>query len=201
MRHALPVRREVADGPADPGLSEAGRAQSERLAAYLSSERIDALYSSPMRRAVQTAMPIGDAHHLSVEIDDDVAEWDRHSNEYIPVEELKRANDPRWQQLIDGIRPDGAPSAAEFQAVVVAALERLISSHSSQRVAVVCHGGVINAYLAHVLGIGPATEFFYPNYTSIHRVAAARTGERSILSVNETAQLRGTGLPIGMYHG
>ena len=74
-------------------------------------------------------------------------------------------------------------------------------NYYARAAAIVCHGGVINAYLAHVLGIGPATEFFYPNYTSIHRVAAARTGERSILSVNETAHLRGTGLPIGMYHG
>ena len=61
-----------------------------------------------------------------------------------------------------------------------------------------CHGGVINGYLAHVLGLGEQA-FFYPNYTTIHRVAAARTGERSIVTVNETAHLRGTGLPIGLF--
>lgn len=201
MRHALPVRRVVAGGPADPELSEAGHAQAEHLAAYLSAEQLHALYSSPMRRAQQTAAPLAAAQDLPVRIEDDVAEWDRDSNEYVPVEELKRTNDPRWRQIVEGVRPDGAPSAEEFQATVVAALERLIASHWSQKIAVVCHGGVINAYLAHVLRIGPSTEFFYPNYTSIHRVAAARTGERSILSVNETAHLRGTGLPIGIHHG
>ena len=41
--------------------------------------------------------------------------------------------------------------------------------------------------------------FFYPNYTSIHRVAAARSGERSILAINETSHLRHTGLPAGLF--
>jgi len=50
-----------------------------------------------------------------------------------------------------------------------------------------------------VLGRNDSTSFFYPNYTGINRVAAARTGQRQILSVNETAHLRGTGLPIGLY--
>jgi probable phosphoglycerate mutase len=65
----------------------------------------------------------------------------------------------------------------------------------------VCHGGVINAYLTHILGIEDPSGFFYPNYTSIHRVAAARSGERSVLTINETAHLRGTGLPIGLFGG
>ena len=41
--------------------------------------------------------------------------------------------------------------------------------------------------------------FFYPNYTSINRIAAARGGERSIVTLNETSHLRGTGLPIGVF--
>jgi probable phosphoglycerate mutase len=64
----------------------------------------------------------------------------------------------------------------------------------------VCHGGVINGYLAHVLGLD-GQSFFYPNYTSIHRVAAARSGERSVVTINETSHLRRTGLPIGLFQG
>ena len=52
-----------------------------------------------------------------------------------------------------------------------------------------------------MLGIDDPSGFFYPNYTSIHRVAAARSGERSVLSLNETCHLRGTGLPIGLFGG
>jgi len=54
----------------------------------------------------------------------------------------------------------------------------------------VCHGGVINVYLAHVLK-SPDLMFFEPRYTSIHRVRASTSGTRTLVSVNETAHLRG----------
>ena len=53
----------------------------------------------------------------------------------------------------------------------------------------VCHGGVINAWAAEVLGIEPRL-FFDPTYTSINRFVAARSGERSLVSLNEAAHLR-----------
>jgi probable phosphoglycerate mutase len=87
----------------------------------------------------------------------------------------------------------------EFINRTVGSIENIIANHASQRVAIVCHGGVINAYLCHVLGLGNQRGFFYPNYTSIHRIAAASSGERSIVTLNETSHLRGSGLPIGLF--
>jgi len=58
----------------------------------------------------------------------------------------------------------------------------------------VCHGGVINAYLAHVLGLDDLL-FFEPAYTSISRVRASRRGHRMLVSANETAHLRGDPSP------
>jgi probable phosphoglycerate mutase len=82
----------------------------------------------------------------------------------------------------------------------VAGLRRETFRHAGHTVAVVCHGGIINGYLSHILGLGEfARGFFYPNYTSINRVAAASSGERSIVTVNETSHLRGTGLPMGLF--
>lgn len=199
VRHALPVRRELDEGVADPELSEAGRAQARHLAEYLASERLHAVYASPLRRARETAEPLAAEQGLPVLVEDGVAEWDRNSSHYVPVEELKAANDPRWQALVRGEWTVEDESPDEFQHRVVETLERLIDRHPSQKIAVVCHGGVINSYLAHILGTPDPTGFFYPNYTSIHRVAAARSGERSIVTVNETAHLRGTGLPIGLH--
>jgi probable phosphoglycerate mutase len=86
----------------------------------------------------------------------------------------------------------------EFSARVVQSIDALIDAHAGQRIAVSCHGGVINAYLTHVLSLPPGPGFFYPNYTSIHRVMASRGGVKSILTMNETAHLRGTGLPMGL---
>jgi probable phosphoglycerate mutase len=162
-------------------------------------EHLDAIYSSPMRRARQTAEPLARRKGLEVTVVEGVAEWDQHSNEYIPVEELKAANDPRWREMMDGgWSSDENPE--DFHERVITSMEGIIRDNAGGRVVVTCHGGVINEYLAHVLGL-PGNQFFYPNYTSIHRVAASSRGHRSILSVNESGHLRGTGLPVGLFHG
>jgi 2,3-bisphosphoglycerate-dependent phosphoglycerate mutase len=198
IRHALPVRREMTDGPADPELSEAGAAQARHLAAYLSDEPLDAIYSSPLRRARETAAPVALSRDMQVDVVHGVAEWDQHATEYVPVEELKAADDPRWRALLQG-EWDSDESRDQFRGRVVETVEGLVDAHRGHRIAVVCHGGVINTYLAHVLGIDDAVGFFYPNYTSIHRVAAAGSGERSVITLNETSHLRGTGLPVGLF--
>lgn len=199
IRHAIPVRRELESGIADPELSPAGLRQSELMADYLSTETIDAIYASPMRRARETAAPLARTFNLEVDIIDGVAEYDRNSEWYVPVEELKADNDPRWHELISGQWNGADESEAEFTARVVESIESIIAQHSSQRIAVVCHGGVINTYVATILGLGNQRGFFYPNYTSIHRIAAARSGERSVVTLNETSHLRGSGLPIGVF--
>jgi probable phosphoglycerate mutase len=198
IRHGLPVRRELEDGIADPELSAAGLAQAEHLADYLDSEPLDAVYASPLQRAYQTALPIATRRNLDVTVIDAVAEWDRNSSEYVPIEELKAANDPRYHAMMRGEWTAREETPEEFSERVVTSLDALIDAHPGQRIAVSCHGGVINAYLLHVLGLPVGPGFFYPNYTSIHRVAASRGGVKSILTVNETAHLRGTGLPIGL---
>jgi probable phosphoglycerate mutase len=198
IRHALPVRRELDEGAADPELAADGAQQAKRLAQYLAGESLDAVYTSPLRRAVQTAEPVAERQGVDVILVEDVAEWDRTSSEYVPVEELKAANDPRWHAMLAG--EWGADETIEqFMLRVVDGLERLIAAHRGERIAVVCHGGVINGYVSHVLGLPDATGFFYPNYTSIHRIAAASSGERSIVTLNETPHLRGTGLPMGLF--
>jgi probable phosphoglycerate mutase len=201
IRHALPVREKGVDGPADPALSAVGQAQADHLAKYLSAEHLDAIYASPLVRARQTADVVAGPHALTVELCADVAEYDRHSGEYVPAEDLKAANDPRFHAVASGDWGTVHESAAEFRQRIVDAVECLVAAHPAQRVAVVCHGAVINTYLCHVLGLGDTGAFFYPNYTSINRVAASRAGMRSIVTLNETSHLRGTGLPMGLFQG
>jgi 2,3-bisphosphoglycerate-dependent phosphoglycerate mutase len=202
IRHALPIRRELVEGAADPELSEAGRSQAAHVAQYLSSERLDAVYTSPLQRARETAEPLAAAHHVPLVTDIGLAEWDQHSSDYVPVEELKAANDPRWQAMLDGTW-SSEETEESFRDRTVTSIEAIIGRHPSERVAVVCHGGVINLYLSHILGLADGTRgFFYPNYTSINRVAAASSGERSVVTINETSHLRGSGLPMGLFqHG
>ena len=190
VRHGLPLRIELETGVADPELAAEGHEQAAKMAAYLGVEDVEAVYVSPLRRALETARPLCKVLGLEAVVSEGVAEFDRNSREYVPVEELRATNDPRWEKLLrgewDGVDED--PSI--FKARVVATVEDMIARHPGGRVVVVCHGGVINQYLAHVLGIETHVGFFYPKYTSIHRVMAARSGERSIVSINEASHLR-----------
>jgi probable phosphoglycerate mutase len=202
VRHALPIRVEDVEGPADPELSEAGHHQARHLAEYLAFERVHAVYASPLRRAMQTAAPVAERQGVEVLVAEGIAEYDREASEYIPVEQMKAEGHPGWQDiLLGGVHESMGIDPYEFRKSVVAAVERIVADHPGEKAAAVCHGGVINAYLTHILGIDDPSGFFYPNYTSIHRVAAARSGERSVLTINETAHLRGTGLPIGLFGG
>jgi len=194
IRHAEPVRigPGTAAGPADPHLTERGRAQADRLAAWLAVERVDAVLSSPLRRARDTAEPVGRALGVDVEVVDNLMEYDARSDFYIPVEELRETRDHHWTAMIEGRWDElGGEPPDQFRARIVPCVGAIIERFPGGTVAAVCHGGVINVYLAALLGLDRHL-WFHPEYTSISRVAAARTGERSVVTLNETAHLVAT---------
>lgn len=193
IRHGLPKRIVNVDTPADPPLDDRGWRQAELLAEYLEPEGIDEVWASPLNRARQTAEPLAKLLGKEITIEQHLAEWDRESTAYIPIEELKATNHPMWQAMVTG-EWTGSEDPETFQRNVVGAVERAITQYPGKRVALVCHGGVINAYISHLLGTANSVGFFHPEYTSIHRVMASSSGVRSLRSLNETAHLRGTGL-------
>jgi len=190
IRHALPERIETQDGtPADPPLAAIGRMQAERLARWLAAEKIGAVYASPMRRARETAESLARAIGAEIAIDPGLVEMDHLSAVYVPLEQLKAEDYPRWQEMVQRGGLYAGVDLAAFRTSVVASVERAIAAHPGGRVALVCHGGVINAWAGHVLGI--ADPFFLDvAYTGVSRFLAASTGERSVRSLNETAHLR-----------
>lgn len=189
IRHGLPERIETTDGtPADPPLSSIGRQQASRMANWLRNEEFHCIYASPMRRAHQTAQPLAESAEKSINLDPGVAEYDVDSDIYIPVEELKQVDYPRWKALMDG-GYDDPRSFAAFCGRVIDSVEKIITSNAGKKVAIVCHGGVINVWTAHVIGFEPRL-FFNPDYTSINRYKAASSGERTVITLNQAVHLR-----------
>lgn len=187
IRHGLPLRVTDADGPADPPLAEEGRRQAKALAEWLVTHGgVDAIWASPLRRAQETAQPLAEALALPVTTDEGLAEYDRHSAHYVPLEELK--DDSYWLEQVAAEWAALEADPAAFRAGVAQAVDRIVESHAGQRVAVVCHGGVVNAYVGGLLDANRAL-FFEPIYTSISRVFAARSGERTLHTLNETPHL------------
>ncbi|MFM7391774.1 MAG: histidine phosphatase family protein, partial [Actinomycetota bacterium] len=134
VRHGLPVRRELVEGVADPELAPDGQAQANRLADYLATEDITAMYVSPLKRAVETAAPLAAKLGITPVVDDDISEFDRNSKEYVPMEELRGTNDPRWLKMIRGEWEEGHDHPDLFRKRVIAACERMIERHPGERV-------------------------------------------------------------------
>jgi broad specificity phosphatase PhoE len=190
VRHAEPERIAPGTGvPADPALTERGREQAERLAAWLALEPVDVVLSSPQRRALETARPIARAHGLEVQVVHGLVEYDVQSDSYIPMEELRATDDPHLKAMYEGRWEEfGAESTETFRSRVAATLDEVVAAHSGRRVVAVCHGGVINVALALVLGLDRHL-WFDPHYTSLSRMVASRSGVRSLVSLNERAHL------------
>jgi probable phosphoglycerate mutase len=196
VRHALPERVHSADaavvdlpgGPADPQLTELGQRQAERLVEALATDDVSGLYTSPLARARATAAPLGGALQRAPEIVDDLREYDADSAHYVPVHEMARLDPAAWDRMLAGLLPAHVDVPA-FTARVGAAFEGIIAAHPGRATAVVvAHAGVINTWLAHLLGIErPLT--FPLDYTGVTRIIAGRDGRRTVRTVNEIAHV------------
>ena len=104
------------------------------------------------------------------------------------IDDRLRADEEAWQRLVEEwLSPEAEARRQEFRRDVVASIDALVERHPGERVAVVCHGGVINAYLSDVISL-PGTMWFEPTYTSVSRTLAGGS-HKQIVSVNETPHL------------
>lgn len=191
VRHALPVRIDAThDGaPADPGLSELGHAQAERVLQALAGDEVTHVYTSPALRARETAAPLADALRLEPVVAPGLAEFDEAHTSYVPVEELRAADDPRWHALVRGDLMHGDVDPVAFRDRVVGAVEEIAQRHPGGRAVLFMHSGSINAYTGHVTGQARPL-WFAPAYASVSRIGAPRDGRRGVVSLNETGHVR-----------
>jgi 2,3-bisphosphoglycerate-dependent phosphoglycerate mutase len=158
----------------DPPLGERGREQAGLLAARLRAMPApSAVYCSPLRRARETAAAYAGPSGVQVLVDDDLAEAYLGEWEGKPFEEILstdeqmlhrvRNQEPIWRHA------PGVEELGPFRARVSGAVERILSQHASGNVLIVCHGAVINAYLAPLLGVDHEM-FFVPENTSLNSV-------------------------------
>lgn len=199
IRHALPVRIDGGSAPADPALADEGVDQAGRLATWWAPFGPDGVVSSTMRRARETAAPLAQAIGVDPGAHDGLREFDAHLRTYVPLEEL-RADPAAWEATVAAwMSPEAEAERRSFRESVVAAVDEVTAGHTGSRLAIVCHGGVINAYLSHVLSL-PGTMFFEPAYTSVSRVLVG-AGHRQLVSMNETPHLGRLVLPATASRG
>jgi len=179
----------------DPPLSPTGRRQAEAVARLFADQPVDAVYSSRLERAYDTGVAIASGHGLATTIVDDLREIEMFRDlpaGCSPREEFGTvALEAAREAFVATRRWDSYPATEtgdQLRARVGAALEPILAAHPGQVVVVACHGGVINAYLAQVLGLTDEDMFFRPAHASVHRVVY-HGSKRVVRSLNELHHL------------
>ena len=139
-----------------PGLhlSDAGRDQATAAATRVAElKRVDAIYTSPLERARETAAPIATARELKPAVDRGLLECD--FGEWTGSELKKLMKLPEWrtvQGYPSGFRFPGGESFVEMQDRMVSAVGQLVARHRGGVVVCVSHADPIKAAVAHALG-------------------------------------------------
>ena len=159
----------------DPPLSEKGREQATLLARRLLVMELDpfVVYSSPLRRASETAQAFAQLAGTDVGIDDELVEAHIGGWEGKPFEEII-GSDPEIAQHVRNQRAiwhraPGAERADRFRDRVRTAVDAIVARHPGENLVVFAHGGVINAYVGELLGLGQEM-FFLPENTSLNSI-------------------------------
>ncbi len=139
-------------GHADAPLNDTGRAQARALAAALAADRIDAVYSSDLLRAHETARIVAQPRGLEVTAIRDLRERHFGTWEGLTDDEIFA----RYPEASSGSWGDGE-TREQMTRRVLDALSRISESHPDGHVLVVSHGGPLRAVLVHcgVDGTGP----------------------------------------------
>lgn len=176
---------QTALGPvADPPLDETGREQAAILSRRLQKmPQPAAIYCSTLTRARETIAPYVEATRATVTYREDLVEWFGGDWEFKEFEELlvEHPEIPQRILLQDPLfflAPGGELFDA-FQRRVVDAIEGALAAHAGGDVWVVCHGGVINAYLQRILDVREQEMFFLPPNASLNTVKVI--GSRRLL--------------------
>ena len=149
-------------GQLDIPLNETGRCQAARAGRALAHEGIDAIWSSDLARARETAEAIALAieeatgRRLRVEFDRGLRErgfgaFEGHTYAEIDVRFAELAL--RWRRRDPSFAPEGGESLIEFHARCIGTATRLAARHAGDTIALVAHGGVLDCLHRAALGL------------------------------------------------
>jgi broad specificity phosphatase PhoE len=140
----------------DPPLSDEGREQARRTGEFLAGCALDAVYSSPLLRARQTARAIAAPHGLAAQIVDDLIEVDVGMWEGRSWEEIQKSDAEAYRAFMTDATVNPYLGGENLQTVLARAgpaLEKLMQENLGRLIAVVAHNVVNRAYLAQLMGM------------------------------------------------
>jgi len=142
-------------GRADVSLDELGIRQAELLGKYLGNWRLEAVYSSPVKRALDTASIIARYQNVAVRIAEGLTDFDFGEWQSLPEQEVMRLYPDllnEWHDHPHKVRMPGGESLEDAKKRAVEVVNDVLSKHQGS-VALVSHRVVIKVLICYLLGL------------------------------------------------
>jgi len=182
-------------GSTDVPLSDAGRHQARLLAMRFESIPIDAVYSSPLGRALETARIVGDAVGRDLIVDHRLTELNYGNWEGSTFDEIRR-NSPAIYRAWDADPATNAPPGGETGVQLIERVTPFLADvarrHPSGHVVVACHKSVCRLLACHLMGL-PLSEYRrqIPMQNAAMNIFEAIEGKWQVVTLNDVSHLSG----------
>ena len=186
-------QRRIQGCRSDTRLSPKGLEQADRLAAVLRKERMDAIYSSPMKRASETAQVIAEACKLQVQVFNELREIDAGELDGLFERELTGPYETAWKEFRNGNASAPLPGGESLQDVrkrTSWAVDRMLEKHIDGTVVVVAHLLANLAMVCQALGINLGQIARFKQAPASITILELTTQGNSLLLFNDTCHLQ-----------
>jgi phosphoserine phosphatase len=147
---------EIFRGRVDVPLNDVGQQQARLLGEYLGREKIDAVYTSPLQRAVKTAAPVAAVQKLDVSIVENLNDIDCGEWQGLPVREVKKNYEELYQDWLDTpeqVRLPGGESLEDVRNRALPFVHEAVLRCGEGRIVLVSHRVVHKVIICALLGL------------------------------------------------
>jgi probable phosphoglycerate mutase len=186
-------KEEIFRGRTDVPLDEMGLRQAELAGRFFQEIKIDAIYSSPLSRAWQTAQKIAHFHHLDVQlleglIDMSFGDWEGHAHQ--EIKEMDPETYRIWRDEPHRVRLPGGETLDDVRERAMGSLEDVVKLHPEQTLILVSHRVVNKVILCGILGLDNSHFWQITQDTTAINLIQYKKGKYILSFMNEACHLK-----------
>jgi len=173
-------------------LSDLGYAQAQRLSSRLASLPIASVYTSPLKRAYNTALILAKPHNLEPKVLDDLIEIRLGDWQGLHRDEISQKWPELWQQSRIDPSEVTLPNGESFQQVTdraVRAFEMIVADNQDKQAVMVTHEVVIRVLVAHVLGTSNSIYRRFEVGNASLSIIRVSDGKARLVTLNDSSHL------------
>ena len=179
-------------GRSDEDLNPEGYSQARKLSVRLTGAFINTIYSSPLKRAVNTASIVAEPHELKTEVVEDLIEIGLGDWQSLHIDEIARSWPDLWRQWRTDPTDVVLPNGESFQQVVkrtVKTVERIAATDAGKTIAIVTHEIVVKLAVIYALAAPTSIYRRFDVFNASLSVIHLRDGRARLITSNDVSHL------------